>query len=519
MRFAAIRRRWWVVVVCALIGGAFAYWQAHKKPLVYSSTAQVLFGGNSGLLQLFGLPTQVSNLDSGSVAATNQGLASLPIIAAHTAQALGPKTPSDGVNVSVTAAGTSDLADVTAQANTPAGAVAVANAYSQQLVAYTKDQLERTVDGAISGLQARINAARTQPALAATIAPMQTTLAQLEAISAAEPVNVSVVQPAGAASMVGARTKQGALLGAVIGALVGIIAALLADLLDPRLHSADDLTARRMRVIVLDRARRRRGDGEGKSAGRRAFKAVIKPSSLHSDGPIAQSFVVTSAAAPRDAWTRHDVTLNLAVSAAVPSDHAAVCVVALEPGQLKQKANLATAPSESGGELSDEPWAEALSLYHAEVSPAAGQNPRFIDIVVPKDDDYLFNVDDVQLRKMANRLSHLYDYVIFDVPPPDGETPSDVLATATNTVVLVVRLHRTPRRSVEDLLDTLDPTGGEGEIVLATVPPSGVGGPDLAAANPTVPQTVHVSARLLRSTGKSSEAAHGIASERRWHGR
>jgi capsular polysaccharide biosynthesis protein len=525
MSLAAIRRRWWVVVVCALIGGAVAYWHAHNKPPAYSSTAQVLFGGNSGLLQLFGVPTQVSSLDSGSVAATNQGLASLPIIAAHTAQVLGPKTPSDGVNVSVTAAGTSDLADVTAQANTPAGAVAVANAYSQQLIAYTKDQLQSTVDGAISALQAKIDAARTQSALAATVAPMQTTLAQLEAISAAEPVNVTVVQPAGVASTVGAKTKQGAMLGAIIGALVGIMAVLLADLVDPRLHSVEELTGRRIRVIVLDRARRPRGEGRGRSAGRRAFRTVIEPSDRHGDGPIGQSFLVTSAAAPRDAGSRHDVTLNLAVSAAVTSDHAAVCVVALAPGQFKQKANQAIARPESAEELSDEPWAEALWLYRAEVSTVAGRDPRFIDIVLPKDDDYLFNVDDLQLQQMANRLSDVYDYVIFDVPPPNGETPSDLLATASSTVVIVVRMHRTSRRSVEDLLDTLDPIGADGEIVLATVPPLGVGVPCLAASNPTAPRAahvsapVHVSARLLRSTGKSSEPAHGIASERRWHAR
>jgi hypothetical protein len=201
------------------------------------------------------------------------------------------------------------------------------------------------------------------------------------------------------------------------------------------------------------------------------------------------------------------VTLNLAVSAAVTSDDAAVCVVGLEPGELKRKANQATAEPESAEELSDEPWAEALWLYRAKVPTAAGQDPRFIDIVIPKDDDYLSNVDDVQLRQMANRLSSVYDYVIFDVPPPDGETPSDLLATATSTVVIVVRMHRTPRRSVEDLLDTLDFNDGEGEIVLATVPPSGVEVPRLAATNPTAPPAVHVS------------AAPGIASERHWHAR
>jgi capsular polysaccharide biosynthesis protein len=515
MSLAAIRRRWWVVVVCALIGGAGAYWHAHNKAPTYSSTAQVLFGGNSGLLQLFGLPAQVSSLDSSSVAATNQGLASLPIIATRTAQVLGPKTPSSGINVTVSAAGTSDLADVTATANTPAGAVAVANAYSQQLIVYTKNQLQNTVDGAISALQAKINAARTQPALAATIAPMQTTLAQLEAISAAEPVNVSVVQPAGKVSAVGVKTKQDAVLGAIIGALVGVFAVLLADLLDPRLHSADELTGRRMRVIALDRARGPRGDGRGRSAGRRAFKAVLRRSNRHSDGPRAQSFVVTSSAAPRDARSRHDVTLHLAVSAAVTSDHAAACVVALEPEQFKQKVNLATTQPESGEELSDEPWAEAFWVYHTEVSTAAGQDPRFIDIVIPKDDDYLFSVDDVQLRQMANRLPSLYDYVIFDVPPPDDQTPSDLLATATSTVVIVVRMHRTPRRSVEDLLDTLEPDGGEGEIVLATVPPSGVAVPRLAAREPaTVPPS---EARRLAATNPTSpqavhlSVAHGIA--------
>jgi cellulose biosynthesis protein BcsQ len=108
---------------------------------------------------------------------------------------------------------------------------------------------------------------------------------------------------------------------------------------------------------------------------------------------------------------------------------------------------------------------------------------------------------------MANRLSSVYDYVIFDVPPPDGETPSDLLATATSTVVIVVRMHRTPRHSVEDLLDTLDFNDGEGEIVLATVPPSGVAVPRLTATNPTAPPAVHVS------------AAPGIASERHWHAR
>ncbi len=244
------------MVLCALVGGAFAYHHASSSAQKYEASSQLLFGTNLSVLNALGVPTNTNN-GSTTGQATNVGLTSLPIISTRTQQALGTRTPPDGVNVATSSVGSTNLVNVTATSSTPAAAELVANTYANQFVLYTQQQQQQQLNQAISQIQHELSVRRLSGL--GQNANLQATLANLEVIDAANPVGVSVAQPAGGASAVSRKTKTRAVEGIVLGAIVGVLIIVLLDWFDPRLRDVTDDEFYGLQVIALKDLRKRGG--------------------------------------------------------------------------------------------------------------------------------------------------------------------------------------------------------------------------------------------------------------------
>lgn len=70
----------------------------------------------------------------------------------------------------------------------------------------------------------------------------------------------------------------------------------------------------------------------------------------------------------------------------------------------------------------------------------------------------VLNVD--RMRSLLHQLKQRYDYVLIDSPPAYVLTDPSVLGTATDGIVLVVRLRKTDRHLVEETHRLLETTGG-----------------------------------------------------------
>src|SRR2546421_12535401 len=87
-----IRRRWLIVVVCALVVPLAAVAVSLMQPKRYSSSATLLFRDPGLDEKLFGSSTFTPSTDPAREAATNLQLVSLKAVAERTAKALGLPT-------------------------------------------------------------------------------------------------------------------------------------------------------------------------------------------------------------------------------------------------------------------------------------------------------------------------------------------------------------------------------------------------------------------------------------------
>ncbi len=352
-----IRRRLWVVILCAIVGAAVAYHHASSKPQRFEASAQLLFGTNSSVTAELGLPSTSGN-GSTTQAATNVGLVALPIITTRTAQALGSHVPPGGVNVNAQAVGSTNLVEVVAESATPSGAKTVANTYAQQFVVYTQQQQQQEFNQAIAQIRAAIAARR---AAGAGTNILGTTLANLEKDAAVNPVGVSVAQTATSASVVGRSTKTKAAEGLVLGGIVGTIIALLLDWLDPKLRDVDDDDFHGLQVITLKDLPTRGGNEATTAITRRLLSAGPR----HGEVP-PQLVAITSAGKPRDVQTARQLAAALAQTAAANGLSAGIVRVA-------KATNAATAGESEGAEFAPDLTRTKLAdgVEAVDVSPQA----------------------------------------------------------------------------------------------------------------------------------------------------
>src|ERR1039458_5323984 len=110
---AVLRRRWWILLPCVLIGTGVAFLISHRQEKKYSSTSALLFQQDDLSQQLFGFSTSTV-VDPTTQAATNLNLASQPAIAVNTAHTLAVPQSRVTSEIAVAAAGATDVVNVTA---------------------------------------------------------------------------------------------------------------------------------------------------------------------------------------------------------------------------------------------------------------------------------------------------------------------------------------------------------------------------------------------------------------------
>ena len=314
-----IRRRLWIVLLCALVGAAVAYQHASSKPTSYEASAQLLFGANQIVLSELNLPSGAAGI-SAATQATNASLAALPVVAANTAKALGSHLPPGGVNVNTVTDGTTNLVGVLAKSATPADAIEVANAYAKQAVLYQQQQQLQQVQQGIAGIKAGIAARRAVGLGGGTLS---ISLGNLESVAAENPVDVYVAQNATSATIVSNKAKTKALEGLLLGAIVGGIIALLLDWLDPKLWDVSGDEFHGLQVVTLEDLPKQGGYEATTGITRRLLSAGGR-----ADGAPPQLIAITSPGKPQDVQTARQLALALAQTAAANGLSAGIVRVA-----------------------------------------------------------------------------------------------------------------------------------------------------------------------------------------------
>jgi uncharacterized protein involved in exopolysaccharide biosynthesis len=157
-----LRRRWWVILACAVIGllaGVGYLTAAHK---VYTATASVYVTATSGTANQVanGRTTGAVNLDTQAQVVQSSAVAQAAAKLMHATDTI----PQLLGRVSVAVPANSQVLAISCRASTPVKAAACAQSFAQAYLAYTAATTTATAKSQIAALQSRIGALQSASA-------------------------------------------------------------------------------------------------------------------------------------------------------------------------------------------------------------------------------------------------------------------------------------------------------------------------------------------------------------------
>jgi Mrp family chromosome partitioning ATPase/capsular polysaccharide biosynthesis protein len=251
---STLRERWWLVALCTAValGGALLYVKTTDK--VYEASADLLVSPVSndddttlglGLIRDSSDPTR-------DVSTAARYVESIPVARRVKGALHLSDRPADLLGrVTAEPLAQSSIVTITAQAPTPRGAAAVANAFAAQTVRLRTDQLRQQLDLTIPALRQRV-AQLPQSERAATNG-LPARLAALEALRGVPDPTIRVATPAVPPDKPSKpRPALSIAAGLLIGLILGLGGAFALHALDPRLRREEQLRAI-YRVPILAR--------------------------------------------------------------------------------------------------------------------------------------------------------------------------------------------------------------------------------------------------------------------------
>jgi capsular exopolysaccharide synthesis family protein len=431
---------------------------SHGEQTKYSATAAVLFQQDQLSQQLFGFAAAVYE-DPTTASATNIALASQPIIAVNTARALGRGLTELSVShdISVAAAGASNVVNVVASDPSAAFAAKLANTYVTQLVSYLASSAKAQIVQAAAQLQGQITSLRAAATSASLISTLETRLSQLDVLAATQTGDVQIANRALVpTSPSSPRVKRSTALGLLAGILVGLLAVFLAERVDRALRDQEDATdlfgLPLLGIIPSSRALSRTAATRplAPTVAAEPFRLLRAQLRYFNVDREIKSVLVTSAA-PGDG--KSTVAWNLARTAASLSPDSSVLIVDadLRRSSIAAMLGLEPAPGLSEVLTLDVPLAEAVRTF--DVDGSLGR----LDVLTagapaPNPSELL---ESQKLRRLVEDLHHRYDLVIFDTPPTAVVSDAIPLMTRVSGILVVVRLGNTRRDDAKRLHEQL----------------------------------------------------------------
>jgi capsular exopolysaccharide synthesis family protein len=211
-----------------------AFLVSSSKEKLYTATATLLFqSGNT------------SAVDPAREAATNEALATLPVVAVRAAEEMGEGTSASEVLGAVSASSGNSMADVatiSATSPSPERAAEIANGYSHAYIEFRKETDQAQVQQAITLVEHSLEGLSPEELAGSQGATLEDRLNRLKVQRALQTGRAELVQPAGVPdSPSSPKTKRNVLLGILLGLLLGFGLAALLERFDRRVRTADDL--------------------------------------------------------------------------------------------------------------------------------------------------------------------------------------------------------------------------------------------------------------------------------------
>lgn len=459
-----VRNRKWVFLQALLLLPLLALLFSLLQPERYTASSTVLFRDAEDLLD-----TQGSRpaSDPAREAATNEELIALPVVAARAANDLGRGTTGKQVeqSINVKSTGEADLVEIEAEAETPKGAAALANAYGEAYIAFRREADQRRVDNAVRLVRANLAALAPAQRSGQDGQELRDRLEQLQVARAVQTGDAELVQRATPPSSPSSpKPLRNLLLGLFVGGVVGFGLAALLERLDRRIRDTNELEEL-FELPILTRIPRSEGLTEPESAGGqnwlpprdaevfRTLRANLRYFGV--DEPI-RSVLVASALAGEGKST---VARNLAMTMASMGDN----VVLVEADLHKQPAlsngrqpALGLSSLLTGANLDE-------CLVNVPVpSSGGGADSRQLTMVQagPPPPNPTELLESTRMRAVLEVLESQFDLVILDTPALSMVSDALALVPSVSGVIIVCGLGETTRDAASDFRKQVALLGG-----------------------------------------------------------
>jgi succinoglycan biosynthesis transport protein ExoP len=462
---AIFRRRWWVVVLCLILGASGALGVSLLQQKQYSASASLLFRDLGFAQDLFGGAESSVTADPTREAATNEKLVGLNIISARTAKHLPGLTAKEVREmVKVEAQGEADLVEVTATSSDKAEARRVANEFARQFISFRTNadkssllRSKRLAEGEFKSLSAGEQKGVRGRELSSAAE-------KLGVLASLQTGNAELVQPAELpTSPSSPKPLRNTILGAVLGLVLGIIGAFILERLNRRLRDAEEIRdvfeLPVLATIPDSKAIAAANDSNGPgddlpSAETESFR-MLRASLpyFNVDGEI-RTLLITSHGAGVGKST---VAWNLARIAATSANAIVIEADLRNPTLARQHGVRSTAGL---AQVLTHQVALADAIQPVSVAGgilAADGSPATLDVIVsgsvPPNPAELLESD--AMKDVLAQLKDQYDLVVIDSAPIGVVADSFPLVRITDGVLLVARIGKSTKESAADVRDQL----------------------------------------------------------------
>ncbi len=240
------RRRVLLILLFVALGAGAAYAVTKTQTKGYTATAALVFQGNQLGQQAAGLPAATAGESQQAEQSTNVKLVRFGDIAAKTADQLGQGLTKETVSagLSISAAGESNVVEVSDTATAPALAAEIANTYAEQFVKEQQRDSQVYYAAALRGVHTQLAALSPKERAGAAGLALRERAQSLRTLEELNSGSVQVAQAATApASASSPKVLRNTLLGALVGLLLGLGTVLLLAGLDQRIRDPRELAA------------------------------------------------------------------------------------------------------------------------------------------------------------------------------------------------------------------------------------------------------------------------------------
>ncbi len=461
----AILRRWYIVLICAVVTPSVTYLVVDAKPDVYETTAQLLFRERVNDAD----PSVPTSPDPDRQAATNRDLVALPALAQRTSAALGGTvTPADvAARIDATESPESDVSGIQATGENPQETARLANTYAAQFVVYKREERRKQFAAARKVLAQRLARLRglVSPAARNEARQLRERIGALDLASSLEDGGVEVIQQAAAPKVpVSPRPKVDAAIGFGLGLALGLVLALALEALDRRLRSLQSVHSAFTRPVIGAIPRSR---ALGKRAHRKqyglppgeieAFR-MLRASMLYNNDDLRLNAVLVTSAGLAEGKTT--VAWNLAAAAADAGSRVLLIEADLRRPVLARRFH--ADPSQGLSEiLTSEADPESV-LQHVRLNRFAVNGTTAMMDVIFAGAPLSNPIDPLESERMADLVARMrgeYDLLVLDSPPVSVVSDAIPLIRYVDGVLVVSRVGTTTREAAAHVQSQLDNLG------------------------------------------------------------